>query len=144
MTHKTLPQRDYSTHNTRCCTSVLARCKQQVGHQDLNRQFVAVVVVRIYAPVTGQRQTLIVKWFAHFSLQSLLLRHWRIPHPSGPSRGPISSRGGPSKRYWEISVWSLKTFFSFGDHLISTGKTVRISVKTFFFFWDHIIFRTKL
>ena len=34
-------------------------------------------------------------------------------------------------------------FFFFGDHLISTGKTVRISVKTFFF-GDHIIIRTKL
>ena len=35
--------------------------------------------------------------------------------------------------------------FFFGEHLISTGKTVRISVKTFFvFFGDHIIFRTKL
>ena len=36
-------------------------------------------------------------------------------------------------------------FFFFEEHLISTGKTVRISVKTFFvFFGDHIIFRTKL
>ena len=31
----------------------------------------------------------------------------------------------------------------FGDHLISTGKIVKISVKTFFF-GDHIIIRTKL
>ena len=30
--------------------------------------------------------------------------------------------------------------FCLGDHLNSTGKTVRISVKTFF--WDYIIFRT--
>ena len=57
---------------------------------------------------------------------------------SGPSRGPMSSREGPSKWHWEISMWSLKTFssfffFFFGDHLNSTGKTVRISVKTFFF-----------
>ena len=40
-------------------------------------------------------------------------------------RGPMSSRRGLSKRHWEISTWSQKTFF-FGDHLISTGKTVRI------------------
>ena len=31
----------------------------------------------------------------------------------------------------------------FGDYLISTRKTVRITVKTFFF-GDHIIIRTKL
>ena len=37
---------------------------------------------------------------------------------------------GPLKWYYEISTWGLKTFF-FGDHLISAGKTVRISVKTF-------------
>ena len=54
--------------------------------------------------------------------------------------GPMSSRGGPSKWHWEISMWSLKTFFFFfffffGEHLISTGKTVRISVKTFFCFF---------
>ena len=39
-------------------------------------------------------------------------------------------------------MWSLKTFFFlFGDHQISTWKTVRISVKTFFFFisGDHLI-----
>ena len=34
--------------------------------------------------------------------------------------------------------------FFFGDHLNSTGKTVRISVKTFFFYGDHVIIRTKL
>ena len=48
----------------------------------------------------------------------------------------------PSKWHWEISMWGLKTFF-IGDHLISTGKNVRILVKTFFF-GDHIIIRTKL
>ena len=38
---------------------------------------------------------------------------------------------------------SVKTFFFlFGDHLISAGKTVKILVKTFFS-GDHIIFRTK-
>ena len=52
---------------------------------------------------------------------------------SGPSRGPMSLRGGPLKRHWEISMWSLKTLFLFfGDHLILTGKTVRILVKTSF------------
>ena len=25
---------------------------------------------------------------------------------SGPSRGPMSSRGGPSKWHWEVSMWS--------------------------------------
>ena len=49
---------------------------------------------------------------------------------------------GPSKWPWEISMWGLKTFF-FGDHQISTGNTVKISVKAFFF-GDHIIIRTKL
>ena len=43
---------------------------------------------------------------------------------------------GPSKWHWEISMWGLKAFF-FEDHLISTGKIVRISVKTFFFWRSH-------
>ena len=56
-----------------------------------------------------------------------------VQWPRGPwaEEGPI-----------EISTCGLKTFF-FWDHLISTGKIVRISVKTFFF-WDHLLFRTKL
>ena len=86
---------------------------------------------------------------------------------SGPSRGPMSSRGGPFKWHWEISMWRLKTFFfwkspnfdqkklfefrwrpflfffCFRDHLILTGKTVKISVETFFF-GNNIIFWTKL
>ena len=43
---------------------------------------------------------------------------------------------GPSKWPWEISIWGLKTFF-FGDHQISSGNTVKISVKTFFFWRSH-------
>ena len=78
-----------------------------------------------------------------------------MPMYSGPPRGggaggtmtlgPMDFRGpwasgrplastGQSKWHWEISTWSRKVFFFlFGDHLISTGQTVRISVKTFFF-----------
>ena len=45
---------------------------------------------------------------------------------------------GPSKWHWEISIWSLKTFFFVpGDHLVLTEKTVRISVKAFFFLRSH-------
>ena len=44
-------------------------------------------------------------------------------------------------RNWHVKPEGL----FFGDHLISTEKTVRISVKTFFlFFGDHMISRTKL
>ena len=58
--------------------------------------------------------------------------------------GPLVS-GGPSKWHWEISNGSLKTPpFFFGDHLNTTGKTVKISVKTFFFFRRSHLFRTKL
>ena len=32
-----------------------------------------------------------------------------------------------------ISVKTFSFFFCFGDHLILTGKTVKISVETFFF-----------
>ena len=49
----------------------------------------------------------------------------------GPSRGPISSRGGPSKWHWEISMCNLKAFFLRSPKF--DRKTVRISVKTFFF-----------
>ena len=34
-------------------------------------------------------------------------------------------------------MWSPEDLFFFGDHLISTGKTVRISVKIFFFLRSH-------
>ena len=52
---------------------------------------------------------------------------------------------GPYARKGPIKI-SLKTFFFhfFGDHLILTEKTVRISVKNLFFFEDHIIIWTKL
>ena len=56
-------------------------------------------------------------------------------------RGPMSSRGA-HRNDTEKSACGPEDFF-FGDHPISTGKTVRISVKTFFF-GDHITIRTKL
>ena len=53
--------------------------------------------------------------------------------------GPWGGRWA-RKRPIEISV---KTFFFFWDHLILTGRTVRILVKIFFF-GEHIIIWTKL
>ena len=56
---------------------------------------------------------------------------------SDSSRGPIEMK---LRKNQHVKPEDL--FFFFGDHLISTRKTVRISGKTFFFF--EIIFRTKL
>ena len=67
--------------------------------------------------------------------------------PQGPwaSGRPLAPEGPSAEWHLEISMWGLKTFFFFyEDHLILTGKTVRISAKTFFFFWDHIIIWTKV
>ena len=52
---------------------------------------------------------------------------------SGPSRGPIEM----TLRNQHVRPEDL--FFFFGDHLISTGKTVRILVQNFFIFEDHQI-----
>ena len=65
----------------------------------------------------------------------------------GPMRRPLA-REGAHRNDSEKYVKPLRPFFFFfGDHLISTGKTVTISAKTFsffFFFGDHVIFPTKL
>ena len=55
---------------------------------------------------------------------------------------------GLAPTYGKTAEISEKTFFFFGEHLISDEKTVEVSEKTFFliFFFgggDHIIFRTK-
>ena len=58
----------------------------------------------------------------------------------GPKRGPMSSRGGPSKWHWEVkgpSKSHVNRLICFGDHLISAGKTVKISEKTFFVWRSH-------
>ena len=54
--------------------------------------------------------------------------------------GPMSSKEA-HRKFGEDLFFS---FFFFGDHLILTEKTARISVKTFSFFGDHIIIWTKL
>ena len=62
---------------------------------------------------------------------------------SGPSRGPMSSRGVHRDDTEKSACEAWRPFF-FRDRLISSEKTVRISVKTFFVFGDHIIIRTKM
>ena len=52
----------------------------------------------------------------------------------GLQRGPIEM----TLRNQHVKTGEL-FFFFFGDHLISTGKTAKISVKTFFFFGDQLI-----
>ena len=63
-------------------------------------------------------------------------------------RGPIrplasGARQGPIETTLRNQHVRPEELFFFKDHLISTGKTVRISEKTFFF-RDHIIIRTKM
>ena len=57
-------------------------------------------------------------------------------------RGPIGFRKTNDTQ--KFACEDLKTFFFFfGDHLISTKTTVKISVKTFFFLEDHLILTGK-
>ena len=54
---------------------------------------------------------------------------------AGPTKGPWA-REGPIKMTLRNQHVRSEDLFFFGDHLISTKKTVRISVKNFFFvFW---------
>ena len=53
-----------------------------------------------------------------------------------PAEGPWAREGSYRNDSEKLPCEALKTFF-FEDHLISTGKTVRISVKTFFFLRSH-------
>ena len=59
---------------------IFYRCKfRKCDWTAVSVQKIAVVVARIYPPVTGQHQTLNIGRSAHFSLQ-WLLRGWRKPH----------------------------------------------------------------
>ena len=49
----------------------------------------------------------------------------------GPTRGPMGFRRAHSNDAMKSACETGWPFFFFGDHLISVGKTVRISVKTF-------------
>ena len=51
---------------------------------------------------------------------------------SGPSRGPMSLKRTHQNDTEKSACEAWRPFFFHGNHLISTGKTVTISVKTFF------------
>ena len=68
---------------------------------------------------------------------------WASKRPlasEGPAEGPWAQEGPIEMTLRNQHVRPEDLYFSFfGDHLISSGKTVRISVKTLFVFWDHLI-----
>ena len=55
----------------------------------------------------------------------------------GPAEGPWAREGAHRNDTEKSACEAWRPFICSGDHMISTGKTVRFSVKTFFFCRSH-------